>query len=336
MIKGSIIQQPWEIRAIDSITPEDGEDGQRERIKIAKKTFSHPNNQDSFQTFLEQGLEDMCTLGAFVGELALTVDPERPLKMWPVNIESIRIFVSWTESTPEMPRYAQMTGLKGERGAILFYDDELMYVKENPSTDNPFGLGNMEVAFSSVNDFLGVQGMAGRAGTDQIHKTFLWWETPQNEAHVQIVRRHIQNELEGQAKLSLITGMKKPEPVEVTPVQIADLLLEWQEMLIRMIANGFDMSAMSLGIEHDVNRATGTVLDDKDFRTAVVPKAKRLQEAFTRKILHGKLGWYDLEFVFLNLDDPDAETKMQLYTQMYSTNSITPQEIRRGMGDAAA
>jgi hypothetical protein len=333
LIKGALIAQPWDIRPIENTAPIDNEseDDQKERVHIGKKVFTHPNHSDSFQTYMEQGTEDMCILGAFVGELRLTYDPERPLKMWPVNVESIRIFPAWSETTLDMPHYAQMTGLKGERGAVLFYDDEMLYIRDNPSTDNPFGLGKMEVAFMSVNSFLGIQDMSGRAGADQVHKTFLWWEQPQSDSAYQIVRRHIQNELEGQAKISIIGGMKKPEVVEVTPVTEEDLLLNWQELLIRMIANGFDMSAMALGVEHDINRAVGEVLDDKDFRSAVVPMAKRLQEAFTRKILHDKLGWYDLEFIFLNLDDPDAQTKIDMYARMYSCNSIVPNEIRRGM-----
>jgi portal protein len=333
LIKGAIISQPWDIRPIEGtdIIDDESEDDQKERIHIAKKIFTHPNNQDSFQTFVEMGIEDMCVLGAFCAELTLSLDPERPLKSWNVNVDSVRIFPSWSESLLDMPHYAQMTGLKGERGAILFYDDEMLYIKDNPSTDNPFGLGKMEIGFMSISDLIGVQGMAGRAGADQIHKTFLWWSAPQSESAYQIVRRHIQNELEGQAKLSIIGGMQKPDVVDVNPVKPEDLLLDWQEMLIRMIANAFDMSAMALGVEHDVNRAVGEVLNDKDFRSAVVPMARRLMEGFTRKILHNKLGWYDLEFAFLNLDDPDAETKMGLYSKMYSANAITPNQIRKGM-----
>lgn len=334
LIKGAIISQPWDVCPVDGVDPIDGEDEdeREERIKIARKIFNHPNLQDSFQQFLEQGIEDMLILGAFCGELELTIDPERPLQMWTVNVESVRIFASWAEDTPDMPHYAQMTGLKGERGAVLFYDDEMLYIRDNPSTDNPFGLGKMEVAFQAVNDLLGVQNMSGRAGADQVHKTWLWWEQPQSDAHFQIVRRHIQNELEGQAKVSIIGGMKKPEVVEVTPVTEADLLLGWQEMCIRMIANAFDMSAMSLGIEHDVNRAVGEVLDDKDFRSAVVPMAKRLQEHFTRKVLHHKLGWYDVELKFLSLDDPDAQTKLDMCCKMYSANALTSNELRKKMG----
>lgn len=697
LIKGALVAQNWAVRPIKGVDPIDSDQLQEERIKIAEKVLKHPNNQDSFQTWLEQGTEDFLILGGFVAELRLTIDPERPIKSWPVNVESVRVFPSWTESTPDMPHYAQMTGLKGERGAMLFYDDELIYIKDNPSTDNPFGLGKMEVAFSSVNYFLGIQDMSGRAGTDAVHKcfpegtevltrrgwvlwrdtvesdeyatrsldgefqwqkalafvkewhdgdlirfhsrnlnitvtpnhrmygtqfyrmykkkqatriskplgfieatdlfdavanrpghgwrkgkfyqknpslvdfriptrtewkdgvlpadtfqlgarcfrwedwaaflgiwmaegsvlgagyitppqgeyrvqiaqskksnlakyikierllkrmgfkyvaksdrflfsdrevwaylsplgdshskrlpqwvkdapasiisifvkwammgdgsigprgkriyytaskdlagemqelfqkigssaavnthdkrglglyaveemlrkevsiipeggrgkdrkpekipysgyvycamvpngtlycrekgqafwsgnTWLWWQAPQSDTAYQAVRRHIQNELEGQAKVSLIGGMAKPDVLEINPVTEDDLLLGWQELLIRMIANAFDMSAMALGVEHDINRAVGEVLDDKDFRSAVVPAARRLQEAFTRRILHAKLKWHDLEFVFLNLDDPDAETKLDIYTKMYSANATTPNRMCIAMG----
>jgi hypothetical protein len=693
LIKNSVTAQTWDVRPIDGM-PVDDPDEQAQRIKIAKVIFNHPNNTESHQSELEMEIEDLCIMGASATELRLTLDPKRPLKMWPMDTSTVRIFVSWSESTPDLPHYAQMTGLQGERGAILFYDDEIMYIKDNPATDNPFGLGKLEAAFQVLNDLLGVQRMSGMAGADQVHKcfpggtevltrrgwipwrdvkddeefatrsasgklqwqralgmvreqhdgdmirfnnreltitvtpnhrmygqcfrkdwktnnkvaepvgfiearelfdgvakrpgkgwrgkaknglrlydfkiptttawedgvlpdsvcrvgtkifawedwaaflgiwiaegscraaddsgkrprhgdyrvqvaqskkanlgkyrkieallkrmgfdyqakddrflitdqdiwtsllpfgcshdkfvpqwikdapasliqvffdwammgdgtvrgkkriyytvserlagdmqelfqkigssaavrsyldgdstmnaveemvrtelsiipeggrgkdrmpkripfsgmvycatvpngtlycrengyafwsgnTWLWWEQPQTDEAFQIVRRHIQNELEGQAKVSLIGGMKKPETIEVTPVTIDDLLLPWHEMLIRMVANAFDMSAMALGIEHDVNRAVGDVLKDSDFRSAVVPMAKRIQEARTRKILHNKLGWYDLEYVFLSLDDPDLETKTDMNARMYSANALTPNEWRLSVG----
>ena len=331
LIKNSVTAQTWDVRPIDGM-PVDDPDEQAQRIKIAKAIFNHPNNIESHQSELEMEIEDLCIMGASATELRLTLDPKRPLKMWPMDASTVRIFVSWSESTPDLPHYAQMTGLQGERGAILFYDDEIMYIKDNPATDNPFGLGKLEAAFQVLNDLLGVQRMAGMAGADQVHKTWLWWEQPQTDEAFQIVRRHIQNELEGQAKVSLIGGMKKPEVLEITPVTTDDLLLPWHEMLIRMVANAFDMSAMALGIEHDVNRAVGDVLKDSDFRSAVVPMAKRIQEARTRKILHNKLGWYDLEYVFLSLDDPDLETKTDMNARMYSANALTPNEWRLSVG----
>src|ERR1035437_8609742 len=257
---------------------------------------------------------------------------KRPWKMWSVDGSTIRIDADFTEGTPERPRFAQMTGLKGERGVVAFLADELIYIRDNVRANTPFGLGKLEVAFNSVNALLGVQDMAAKAGSDQVHKTFLWWEQPQNQAHIQTVRRHIQNELEGQAKVSLIAGMKKPEVIPVQSVLIEDLLLEWQEMLIRIIANAFDISPFSLGLEKDVNRSVGFIMSISDFRAAVVPMAIRIQEAFTRELLHGFMGWKDLQFIFKGLDDPDALTKIQIQQRQYQSNALLPDEMREADG----
>lgn len=329
LIKYSIIALKWDI-----VPLEDSEalPDQEERIASAKRCFKHPNNTESWQSFIEAGVEDMCISGAMTVEPQLTPDPVRPIKMWNVDSTTIRIFPTWTESDPDQPRYAQMTGLKGERGAILFQDSELLYIKDNPGVDTPFGVGKMEVAFQSVTAFLGVQDMAGRSGSDQTHRSWLWWETGQAPYNTEILRRHLTNDIEGQAKINIIQGMKKPELIEVTTTQPQDLLPDWQEMLIRMIANAFDLSPLALGIERDVNRSTGEVLDDKDFHSAVVPVAVRLAESFTRHILHRSLGWTDLELQFLNLDDPDLTTKMTMLSQLFAMNSETSNGVRKALG----
>lgn len=246
-----------------------------------------------------------------------------------VDGSTIRIFMDWTESVPDRPRFAQMTGLKGERGIVTFLDSELIYIRDNVRTSTPFGMGKLEVCFNAVNAFLGVQDMSARAGADQVHKTWLWWSQTINPSRVQEVRRHIQNELEGQAKVSLIAGLQKPEVVEVTPVTQDDLLLEWQKFLIDIIANGFDLSPMSLGQTDKVNKATGQVMADSDFRSSVVPMARRVEEGITRHLIHNFLQWKDLEFKFIDLDDPDALTRTIIQQREYMMNAITPDEIRK-------
>jgi hypothetical protein len=58
----------------------------------------------------------------------------------------------------------------------------------------------------------------------------------------------------------------------------------------------------------------------------------RIAEYFTRFILHKKLGWKDLEFRFLNLDDPDLLTKIDILQKQYSCNALTPNEFRAELG----
>jgi hypothetical protein len=289
LIKNAILSLAWSIQPIDDA---DDEDPERElRIRVATACLKNPSNDESWRTLAEAVLEDLLTIGVGVIEPAMTPSPRRPVKMWAVDGNTIRLFLDWTESNPDKPKYAQMTGLKGERGLVAFRAEELIYIKENVRTSTPFGMGKLEVAFSAVNAFLGAQDMASRAASDQVHKTWLFWEQTQSPAHLNTVRRHIQNDLEGQAKISLMMGMKKPDVIDVKAVQEQDLLLPWQELLIRIIAAAFDLSPMALGLERDVNRSTAGVMAMSDFRSGVIPTARRLEEALTRNLLHGYLGW---------------------------------------------
>lgn len=330
LIKNAILSLSWDVVPIDD---SDNENPDRElRIRVAKECLKHPSNDESWRTMLEAVLDDLLAIGVGVIEPQMTPSPRRPVKMWAVDANTIRKFLDWTESTPEKPKYAQMTGLKGERGLVAFRAEELLYIMENVRTSTPFGLGKLEVAFNAVNAFLGAQDAASRAAADQVHKTWLFWEQTQSPAHLNTIRRHIQNELEGQAKISLMMGMKKPEIIDVQAVKPDDLLIPWQELLIRIIAAAFDLSPMALGLERDVNRNTATVMAMSDFKAAVLPMARRIEEAITRKLLHQYLGWRDLKFSFLNLEDPDMQTVIMLMQRTYSMNAITPNQVNEKLG----
>ncbi len=75
-----------------------------------------------------------------------------PLVMWPVDWATIRIMTDW-DGRPDSPRYAQVTGLYGANGQIVLNDNELSYIRLNPRTHTPFGLGRLEVAFETINAF---------------------------------------------------------------------------------------------------------------------------------------------------------------------------------------
>ncbi|MDE2438932.1 MAG: phage portal protein [Patescibacteria group bacterium] len=253
----------------------------------------------------------------------------RPL--WCGNT-TIRIYADWSESVPEKPHYAQLTGLKGERGIISFLDDEIMYFRTNVRSSTPFGLGCLEVAFNVVNAFLGVQDMAGRAASDNVHKTWLWWDKTIQAGFVETVRRHLRNESEGQGQIEIVAGLQKPEVLDVQGTNPNDLLLDWQQFLIRVIALAFNLSPMALGLERDVNRSTAEVMAESDFKRAVVPVAVVLAEHLNRDLIWGLVGWKDIQFKWVGLGDPSAMTQQQLYEIQYKNNFILPNEVRKEQG----
>jgi len=333
LIKDGLLSLRWQI-----VPDEDADQTDPELLKqcqIATYCLKHPNNTDSYRTLMEAVAEDFIIGGYGTIEPQLTPDYRRPVKLWSVDGTTIRIYADWTESAADQrPHYAQLTGLKGERGIIAFLDDELVYIRDNIRSSTPFGLGKLEVCFNVTNAFLGVQDMASKAGSDQIHKTWLWWKESVPPAHLDTVRRHIRDEVEGQSKMSLMSSLPVPSVLDVQAVTPQDLLLEWQEFLIRIIAAGFGLSAMALGLERDVNRNTAEVMSQSDFSATVVPIAKKFEEAITRFILYRLLGWKNIRFEYLGLEDPDAMTQMQIMTMRYRTNSITPDQMREAFGDA--
>ncbi len=112
----------------------------------------------------------------------------------------------------------------------------------------------------------------------------------------------------------------------------ADLRLAWQEFLIRVIAGAFDLPPMFLGIEGDVNRSTAQELSGSAFRTAIVPTARLLAEHITRDAIDKRLGWSDLEFVFLDLDATDPLEQAQIDQILLNCGVLTVNEARAARG----
>src|SRR5262249_30630659 len=112
----------------------------------------------------------------------------------------------------------------------------------------------------------------------------------------------------------------------------ADLRLQWQEFLIRIIADAFDLPPMVLGLERDVNRNTATTMYDEAFRTAVVPVARLFAEHLTHAVIAKRLGWSDVEFVFTDVDAPNEMEQAQIQQTLIGCGVLTVNEVRRMRG----
>src|SRR3954468_20069787 len=148
-IKDRVAGMRWRIQpknGRDLATLPQGE----ERIRTLTDNFDSPNPDDSFRSLAEQVLEDIIVGGYGALELQLTGTAERPLAMWPIDGASIKLRAEWSGEPGEV-RYLQATGRFGAEANIALADEELSYIRLNPRTHTPFGLGRLEVAFETVN-----------------------------------------------------------------------------------------------------------------------------------------------------------------------------------------
>jgi HK97 family phage portal protein len=329
VLKDRISSLDWQVRLKRGFSAADISDVQ-ERLKALRRALEEPNTGDSFRTLIEQILEDALVGGFGAIEMELTGDTKKPFDLWAVDGATIQINPKW-DGQPESIRYAQTTGLPGTNSQVFLRDDQLIYMRMNPRSHTPFGLGPLEVAFETVNSFLATHRYAGNLASNSVAQYALWLNETTPIEHERLIRWW-QDEIEGTGRVPLLSTEQKPEVLRFASGTDADLRLSWQEFLIRMVANAFSLPPMLLGLEREVNRTTAAEQTDEAFRSAVVPLAKLLAEHLTRDLFAKKLGWREFEFVFNELDAPDELTELQVQTQLLAAGVLTVNEVRSMRG----
>jgi HK97 family phage portal protein len=300
------------------------------RLQILRRSLEFPNASDSFRTLIEQAIEDALVGGFGAIEMELTGEASRPFELWPVDGATIRIDPRW-DGNPDAVRFAQATGLAGTESVIPLCDNQLIYVRMNPRSHTPFGLGPLEVAFETVNAFLSAHQFAGKLASNAVVQYALWLNETTPAQHERLIRWW-QDEIEGTGRVPLLSTEQKPEVLRFAAGTDADLRLNWQEFLIRMIANAFSLPPVLLGLEQDVNRSTAAELLDEAFHSAIVPLAKLIAEHLTRDLFAKRLSWPEFEFVFNDLDATDEMQQVEMQTALLAAGVLTVNEVRAMRG----
>jgi len=328
-IKDRIAGMRWRVQPRQGYALEAIPDG-AQRVRLLTDNFDAPNPDDSFRSLAEQVLEDVVVGGYGAIEVQATGNAASPLVLWPVDGASIRMNVDW-DGSPQSQRYMQVTNQSGVNSQIKLDDDELIYIRLNPRTHTPFGLGRLEVAFETINAFLGAHRYASRLASNSVVQYALWLQDLTPEHHERLIRWW-QDEIEGTGKVPILSAESKPEVLRFGGGTDADLRLQWQEFLLRIVADAFDLPPFYLGVERDVNRSTAEEYNDLAFRQAIVPTARLLAESLTRDAIAKKLGWSDLEFVFADVETTDPLEEAQIQQILLQSGVLTVNEVRRMRG----
>jgi len=331
-IKDRIAGMKWRVQARRGRSLEELLDGAA-RVRVLTENFDQPNPDDSFRSLAEQVLEDVIVGGFGALEVQASEDPAQPLVLWPVDGATIQMRADW-DGRPDSVRYVQSTQQFGPGGEIELKDEELIYMRLNARTHTPFGLGRLEVAFESINAFLSAHCYAARLASNSVVQYALWLKDLSPAHHERLIRWW-QDEIEGTGKVPILSVESKPEVLRFGGGTDADLRLAWQECLLRVIADAFDLPPQFLGLERDVNRSTAAEMNDVAFQHAIVPTARLFAEHITRDAIAKRLGWNDLEFVFTELDAKNEMEQAQIEEILLRNGVLTVNEVRRmrGLGE---
>ncbi len=329
VIKDRIAAMDWQVRLRRGVEPREVAFLQR-KLRALRRMLEEPNPTDSFRTLMEQAIEDALTGGFGAIEMEPTSDPEQPAMLWPVDGASIRINAKW-DGQEDVPRYAQAMPGQLESSAVELLDRQLMYIRMNPRSFTPFGLGPLEVAFETVNQFLSAHRFAGKLAANSVAQYALWLNEATPAQHDRLIRWW-QDEIEGTGRVPLLSTEQKPEVLRFAQGTDADLRLAWQEFLIRMVANAFGLPPLMLGLEADVNQSTASEMADEAFRGAISPLALLLAQHITRDLFAKCIGWREFEFVFNELSARDETTELAVQVQLLQAGVLTVNEVRAMRG----
>jgi phage portal protein BeeE len=329
LVKDQIASMDWQIRIRRGIDPANVPDADA-RIAALRCALEEPNRSDSFRTLWEQVLEDILVGGFGAVEMRITGDSAAPFELFAVDGAQIQLDPRWN-GDPDTPRFGFATGRQGVDSVTPMRDDELMYLRLNPRTHTSFGLGRVEVAFEAIGQFLAANRYAGRLAANSAAQYALWLNDATPEQHDRVVRWW-QDEVEGTGKVPILSCESKPEILRFSGGTDADLRLAWQQFLIRIIADAFDLPPMLLGLENDVTHASASTLADDAFRSAVVPVAKLLAEHITRDIFAKLLGFREFEFCFNALETRDEQKEVNMQLQLLNAGVLSVAEVRAMRG----
>lgn len=327
-----ILDMPWAIEPIPTggghPSPKPNE-LQLMQIAISERVISTPNDDESFRVLLEQVLEDIVIGGYGAIELVKGDEELRPVYLFPVDGQSVRVNVHW-RGEREIPRWTQSLGYVGmsvgTHDLVELLDEELVYIRLNPRTNTPFGLGYLESAFSTVNAFVGAFEYAERRASNSTPNYGIFLGENITPDQVRRWQQYWEQEIEGYGKVPILGGGRQPSVFHFGTAGEDVLFIKWQEFLIRVIAMAFGLSPMKLGLESDVNRSTALVQKSEDWDT-VAPVANCVQDYITRKILWKCLGYYGLRFRWL-VRDLDEKAQAEVLLDQWDMNAVTINEIR--------
>lgn len=341
-IKNPISMLEWEVNVRPGV---DMNSELARQIEVATFCLDHPNHDDSMRSMLEQLVEDIMH-GAGAVEMQQGADPDRPLWLFPTDGLTIQIFPGWKPSEPDSPRYQQVIGYGNYTGsppggqAITLRNDEMIYIRPNPTTATPFGHGPLEIAFTTISRILGVAEFSGNVATNSRPSIGLDLGDGANDTAVAAFRSYWRNEVEGQGNMPVFamtsTGSdgktRGPSVLRFYPEGDEGLYLKYQEFLQRELAASFDISPQNLGIERDVNRSTSETSSSRDSSQAIRPYAHAIASQLTREAIWAKLGFSQLAFKFKGIDVDDEMNQAKVFETEYKNNALLPNEYRARRG----
>ena len=334
--KDQVAKIPWTIRPV--AIPGEPKQAQEsraqgdDRIKMLTDMMRMPDGEQPFETWIRKAMDEHLVIDA------LTIFPMRDKtalkKVWGFDIidgSTIDILIDEGGRTPRPPDPAFAQIIKGYP-AKNWSTDEMIYRPRNLRANRIYGFSPVEQLRMTVNLALRRQVSQISHYTDGNIPEAFWmlpdtW-TPDQIAQMQSFWDSMGGDIPSTRRMKFMPGGGKP--IFPKDIVLKDMMDEW---LARIICFLFSLPPTAL--VRETNRGTAKTASDTATSEGLIPILVWLQNIINFLFVKF-LGIDDLEFAWLDEEDPDKLKQAQIFAIYLGANGVQPvmtrEEVRVALG----
>lgn len=325
LVRDGVLAQNWRV------VPAKAGDGRsyKQAVRAIENIIKHPNETDDYRTFWGQIVNETLIGDNGAAEIVFTGEASQPIKLYPVNGFSLEYCHGFFEN-PKQPRFCQR---QNQYNPVYLYDQDVLYIQHNKTTDSAFGLSPLESAYKQLIALVQAEEYATKQASNAISKNALNLGENVSEQDLKAFRKYFAEEVEGSGRTPILGGTKGASSLKIGAEGDSELFLEWQKHLVTIIALSFGIDPKKLGQGSNTDRSTVEEQNESMLNEAIRPICLLIQDAINEKIIK-RLGLADMvKFEFYYEDTHDQKMKaQQLIVDQWNTNALTYKEYREKLG----
>lgn len=322
IIKDKLVRQDY------SFTKKDPLGDYADIIGTAKNVIEKPNNTDDRRSFFSAVIEDLVSgdCGAF--EVVPTGNPYRPVFLYPTDGYTVSVVLNDNTYGYAQRVTKEITG--NPENYIFFLQDEMMYLKKQCFTNNPYGLSPIECAFEYIKALTQTFTYSSDIASNALPKYLANIKGIQSTV-LNEYKAYFQQECMGVPVLPMVSA-EDVQSVQIAPISEEATFMGYQQFVIAIIALAFGIPPEKLAIAKSNDRSKISEINENLLQDCIKPYADVIESAMNRVL--GIIGYDDrISFGYIYADTLEQQQiKQGMAVGLYQADIVTRNEVREMLG----
>jgi 2'-5' RNA ligase len=316
-----------------SVGDDEGNSKYQKDITKYMKLFEKPDRQHYLHEWLRMAITDQLEIDA----LAIYMHPARDGSLYAMEIvdgTTIKPLLDDRGRRPDPPYPAYQQYLYGGLPGAWLDSQQMLYVRESPRSDSPYGISRVERIITRVNQALRKQQKDLARYTDgnipagilELPPGDTEWTSDQVAAYQQMFDALLAGNDAYRSRIKVM-----PPGTAYTATDEKEIAAEFDKFLLNIAVADFGLSMADLSFTEDVNKSSGDSQENMTIRRTMLPLLNTYGTIFTQVL---KDYFNDDRFIvgWTGFEEPtDLEMKANAYKTMISAYMISPSDAAREM-----